>query len=899
VNHFVWYNLVPLIRSNVEVTVIDQMTQVDITQEYVNNESVEIEASYMFPLDERAAVCGFEAEIQGKRVIGIAKEKEQAQREYNAAIARGDGAYLLEEKKADIFKVKVGNIPPGQQVKIKITYVAEMKSELSDLKKRFLLPSVVAPRYTPPPNWQSSPSDREFEQPMTGAGKGYHLSINMSLYMMSDIVSIESPTHIISRTINGRTGSVGFSNGSEQMDKDLIVNIEVSQPHEPRVCLELNEKGELAAMVTLFPQFQFRDVPCEIIFVVDQSGSMGGSRIQHAREVLQLFMRSLPEDCYFNIVGFGSNHRMLFPNGSVKYNDSSLWQATEHIKKIDANMGGTELLRPLRAVFQSQPIQGYPRQIFVITDGQVSNTDEVIRVVEENNRFNRLFSLGLGHDVSHHLVEGIARAGKGTAQFVTNAEDMAAKVMKQLKEAIQPALNNVKVDWGGRTEGSSSSSVSSTPPPPSGAIVMSLLGYVSPAASAPPQPKVVVRQAPYVVPPVFDSHHFLIYAMYSENKPPSTVKITAQSPDGPLVVELPVDVSKTIHGKLIHTLAARAMIRDLEEGRSWMTKELGYGADSPNVRAEVVRLGTQYQLASKYTSFVAIEERTGQRWDCYFDHYHPQPVPVNVPQSGYQKPTIPVVHYHHAKSMRSAPMAMAAPMSATSISSGTYCYVPEDKSEKKRKSSSKGRARQASFDEAEDCDASFTYAPDCLSHQTESLSFAHTSAPPPAPQSNSFLSMFGFGGASSACPPPPPASSMAMANDYAMPMPMPGMQPSCLPPSAPSVSAPRPSLSDISMTQSVNGSFALTDELVRLLGVQKAVLTDILSNLKLNSAAGIEKEKVIATAAVIVFVEKHYSSQQVVWDRFIGKARNYLQNQLNGKGVEGVEDVLRSLAIVI
>ena len=39
-----------------------------------------IEATYVFPLDERAAVCGFEAEIDGKRIIGIAKEKTQAKR---------------------------------------------------------------------------------------------------------------------------------------------------------------------------------------------------------------------------------------------------------------------------------------------------------------------------------------------------------------------------------------------------------------------------------------------------------------------------------------------------------------------------------------------------------------------------------------------------------------------------------------------------------------------------------------------------------------------------------------------------------------------------------------------------------------------------------------------------
>jgi len=98
------------------------------------------------------------------------------------------------------------------------------------------------------------------------------------------------------------------------MSKDFIVNVEVSQPHEPRVCLELNEDGDLAAMVTLFPHFQFRDIPAEVVFVVDRSGSMSGSQIKNARAVMQLFMRSLPEDCYFNVIGFGSNFKKLYNN---------------------------------------------------------------------------------------------------------------------------------------------------------------------------------------------------------------------------------------------------------------------------------------------------------------------------------------------------------------------------------------------------------------------------------------------------------------------------------------------------------------------------------------------------------------------------------------------------------
>ena len=734
---------------------------------------------------------------------------------------------------------------------------------------------------------------------MQGSGKGYNLSINMNVHMMSDIVSVSSPSHSISSQIHGRTASAGLTFGSEPMSKDLIVNIEVSAPHEPRVCLEVNESGDLAAMVTLFPHFQFQDVPAEIVFVVDRSGSMSGSRIKHARECMQLFMRSLPEDCYFNIIGFGSSFRKLFPS-SKKYDDSSLRAATSHISSMGSDLGGTQLVEPLRSVFTSTPIRGYPRQVFVLTDGQVSNTAEVIKLVETNKQTNRVFSLGLGESVSHNLVEGIARAGRGTAQFVANGEEMAGKVMKQLKEAIQPALTNVKVDWG-YSASASGQQPAPAPAQPSGAIVMSLLGYTSPAASAPPAPRVEVHQAPFVVPPVFDSHHFLIYALYSENKPPCTVKITAQSPDGPLVVELPVDPSKSIHGKLIHTLAARAMIRDLEEGRSWMS-ELGYDQNSSQVKQEIVRLGTKFQLASQHTSFIAVEERTGHHFDCWFDdfhhvhhHRHHQPVPVNVPQA-------------RASSSSSASYSLSSAAAPRSGRGGA-----------RRESDSRDRCRKKSSKKSYDS-ASYNSRPQQQSFGGGGYGGGPGGAPP-------MMGMMAGGG-----PPPPPAAaaappsmdffaeekkSMAYAEsasfkeyeeedeDFgaAFDDDAPAFESSVrsdlasLSPTPSSVS--RPSLSSITLEQSVNGSFPLSGNVTSPLGVDVGTLKDILSNLKLSKAGGVEGEKVIATALVVAYVEKYYAEQRGVWERFIGKARKFLENQARVAGAESVPEILQAVSLLV
>jgi len=119
-----------------------------VLQFYANNTESTIEANYIFPLDSQAAVCDFQAEINGEIIQGRVKEKQQARQEYHAAVRRGDGACLLEQEQPDIFQVFVGNIPPLTRVNIRITYVVELDVEEEEFVK-FILPTNIAPRYTP------------------------------------------------------------------------------------------------------------------------------------------------------------------------------------------------------------------------------------------------------------------------------------------------------------------------------------------------------------------------------------------------------------------------------------------------------------------------------------------------------------------------------------------------------------------------------------------------------------------------------------------------------------------------------------------------------------------------------------------------------------------------------
>ena len=138
---------VPLAGISIEAEITTLCARVAVTQRYVNRESTPIEATYVFPLDEGAAVCGFEAIIDGTLIVGEVKDRDEAFRLYDDAIERGDGAFLLDEERPDVFQASIGNLPPGKEVLVKLTYVTELSC--SDTGLRFTIPTTVSPRYAP------------------------------------------------------------------------------------------------------------------------------------------------------------------------------------------------------------------------------------------------------------------------------------------------------------------------------------------------------------------------------------------------------------------------------------------------------------------------------------------------------------------------------------------------------------------------------------------------------------------------------------------------------------------------------------------------------------------------------------------------------------------------------
>ena len=563
---------VPLLGVVARAEIRDYACRVLLSQRFRNDEDRPIEAVYKFPLDEGAAVCGFEIEIDGRRITGRVEEREKAFETYDEAMAKGHGAYLLDEERPDVFTVSVGNLPPGKEAVLRLTTVSELALEGDAI--RFTLPTTIAPRYAPAEDQKGvGESEADRVSPPYALQVPYGLTLEVDVVTSAPVRSVESPSHPIAVTIDGGRATVRLSEREAVLDRDVVLKIALAETHAPRAVVERTADGQAFALLSFRPRLETKPAPAEVLFLIDRSGSMQGTSIAEARNALQLALRSLRPGCFFNVVGFGSTFESLFPE-SRPYDEQSLAEATKHVQALDADLGGTEILPALEHVLSAEPRPGLPRQLFVLTDGEVSNTDAVIALARKHAGHTRVFTFGIGAGASHHLVKGLARAGEGEAEMIAPGERVEGKVMRQLSRALAPALTDVTVDWGG----------------------------------------LAVTQAPHEVPPVFAEGRVLLFARL-EKSAPATVTLKATGPGGPVSFSLPLDPAVASEGTLVATLWARRMIRDLEEGRSPIHPRRGsqqaraLGLKDEAVKAEIVRLGTTFGLASRHTSYVAVEER--------------------------------------------------------------------------------------------------------------------------------------------------------------------------------------------------------------------------------------------------------------------------------------------------
>lgn len=354
---------------------------------YENTEKDPVEVVFKMPLENSQAVVGLTAIIDGKKIRADLKEKEEAKAVYDDAIAGGQTAALGETIEDDVFSVSLGNLPNESKADIELHLVNQLPVD-AEGKISFSLPTILKDRYTPVSD--ITPSTNTTNSDISGTVSGID-QIVLRIHNSKAIKSITSSTHVIRvEETDNDVQVVTMSN----VQSDVVVQVELQEPHTPFAITEYGQPKEgdgdpsfmsnHVVMLNFFPEIPRIQVSSELIFLVDRSGSMSGSFIKRASETLVLFMKSIPEGCHFNIYGFGSSYVSLFPS-SVPYNQRNLEKAMDHVLNLKADLGGTEILPPLDDIFRHSLIKNLPRQIFILTDGAVSNTSACIDKVKQNS----------------------------------------------------------------------------------------------------------------------------------------------------------------------------------------------------------------------------------------------------------------------------------------------------------------------------------------------------------------------------------------------------------------------------------------------------------------------------------------------------------------------------------
>ncbi|XP_056308368.1 von Willebrand factor A domain-containing protein 5A-like [Danio aesculapii] len=579
---------VPLKSISVEVRVQDHVASVSSTLQYVNEEQRPLEALFVFPLPADAAVCHFSAKIGEQEIVAELQDKETARDQYDDAVSSGQQAFLLEEsaESPDVFKLSVGCLSPGQNAAVTIIYVTELAVQ-ADQSLRFCLPAVLNPRYTP----AGSGAGIVSEISSVCGAVPYTLTLSVHVSSPKPISKLESNCTLdplVFLHSDHTQATVNLSPG-HMFDRDVELSLYYQDTHQPSAVVEAGAATAPSdslmrnpvVMISLYPEFPEEvATPSEFVFVMDRSGSMDRmmhrgnetqNRIESAKDTLLLLLKSLPMGCYFNIYGFGSRFESFFPQ-SVEYNQDKMDQALKKVKEMRADMGGTEILQPLKHIYSQPCIHEHPRQLFIFTDGEVGNTKEVLDLVKSHAYSHRCFSFGIGEGASTSLITGLAREGSGHAQFITGSERMQPKVMESLRFALQPPVSNISVKWK-LPEGVTAETVS----PPINVL--------------------------------FQGQRTLIYAQLKGK--------TLEGSEGSVTVKYNLNgqpVTNQLHfcikpteetGLVVHRLAARTLIRSLEQ-------EERSSAERKNLRRTIVELSVQAGVSSVHTAFIGINKDTKQ-----------------------------------------------------------------------------------------------------------------------------------------------------------------------------------------------------------------------------------------------------------------------------------------------
>jgi Ca-activated chloride channel homolog len=576
----------PLESTNAVVNISGNIADVKVTQQYKNAGKSKLEAIYIFPASTRAAVYGMTMKI-GQRVINaVIQEREQARESYNNAIREGKTASLLEQQRPNVFQMNVGNILPGDNINVELSYTEIIVPNAGIY--RFVYPTVVGPRYSNKNSieaanhdkWVENPYNRQAEKP----GYGFNLQAKISGGM--PVSAIQSTSHEINvQYVNENTVNITLKNESRsEGNRDFILDYKLAGKSISSGLLLYrgNEANYFMAMIqppshAISQQITAR----EYVFILDVSGSMYGFPLEISKTLMKSLLSGLRTTDKFNII--------LFSGGSSIFSEESTEATSENLKRafrfIDEQQGsgGTELISALKEALSLKETENFARTFVIATDGYVDVEKASFDLIRNNLNKANFFAFGIGTSVNRYIIEGMAHAGNGES-FVATSENEARIKAAEFKKYIEsPVLTHVKVSFKGFD---------------------------------------AYDVEPIAIPDVFSERPVMITGKW---KGTATGEIVVKGNNSEREIELVKEVSSVRpedENSSLKYLWARERIRTLDDYENLGTTEQG--------KRQIIQLGLKYNLLTNYTSFIAIDSEVRSNDGKLITVKQPLPLPSGV-----------------------------------------------------------------------------------------------------------------------------------------------------------------------------------------------------------------------------------------------------------------------------
>lgn len=552
-----------LLGAHLQVTAAAGLARTVLTQRFRNPTDSLLAVTYRMPLPEDGVVASYTFELDGRIVQGVVDTTQRAHQRFDEALAKGHTAAILDQNRSNIFTQEIGNVPPFAELVVRITVEQRLVWTASG-EWEYRFPTVIGPRYLSGTQAAVVAAKRDVGIGVADGPLPFRIGLDAQIDdVLSEGAAVFSPSHALCTE-----GTAISLVDAARLDRDVILRwavasqkvgaaLAVARP--PKGAPHANAAYGLLTLVPPSPNANIPSVARDLIVLLDTSGSMSGAPLEKAKAVVTALIEALGENDQLELIEFSGSPRR-FQASPERASEMLKRRAIAWIKSLHASSSTEMYTAILEAMKSLRPHS--QRQVVLITDGYIGGEAEVVKLLLE--RFPaqcRLHMVGVGSAVNGALLGPMARAGRGADIRLSESEDPAHAIHALSRRLNAPVLVDVTL-----------------------------------SGSA------LVETVPSSLPDLFEGSPLL--ASVKLRPEGGTLIATGTTAAGPFSTS--IHVAQTAFGagnSAVTALFARECVADLET--RW-----AIGQDVARIDQEVESIGLVFQIATRLTSFVAIDEST-------------------------------------------------------------------------------------------------------------------------------------------------------------------------------------------------------------------------------------------------------------------------------------------------